>query len=698
MEKEILQLKYENLFLKRAVLSSRENETRFRDLIECFDTRYIFVSKDITSDYMYVSPSIFNILGYSGDELIKNPKKYLDKKSLKLFIKNAKLVLNGLPPESFNIKVNDHNNVKKILLVVCTQVKGENGISLHCIIRDITHQTEKDVQLKKLSLAVEHSPSMVLITDAAGLIEYINPRFSGVTGYSLEELHGKHPSILGSGETQIVEYEDAWKTLMSGQTWTGMLLNKKKSGDNYWSYEEIVPILDEEQIIINFVSVQEDITEKKRINEEMIYHATHDQLTNLTNRRALENILSTEIRHLKSSDSQHFFCFFDLDRFKVVNDTSGHIAGDVLLRKIGELVKSEVKSIDVVSRLSGDEYGILLKNCTLDNAKKVIERIRNKIELFRYVWEDKTFSVGISAGIVKMDKLTRDFNEVISSADMACSESKKTGRNKVSVYTESDQSVVNRKNQLQWANEIISGIDEKKFILFGQLILAVNDKNEKKRFEVLVRYVSKDGDIVAPGFFLPAAERYNLATKLDQYVVSETLSYIKNNKLILDEVEYLAINLSGQSINDLFLSYLLNELKIDSSISEKVLFEITETAAISDIEYASYFIDTLKENGFRFALDDFGSGMSSFAYLKQMPIDYLKIDGVFIKNITKDAVDCSMIRSINEIGHIMKIKTIAEYVEDDQILTQLQRIGVDYAQGYFIGKPDHLDKVIRHSI
>lgn len=560
------------------------------------------------------------------------------------------------------------------------------------LLKEIALKEAKELEFKKFSLAVEQNPTVIVITDKAGIIEYVNHKFVELTGYTDEEAVGQSTKLLSSGQTPRSTYEHMWKRLLSGKEWRGEFHNRKKNGAYYWAQEYIAPIFDESKNITHFVAIQEDITEHRRITNEINYQLSHDLLTGLINRREFENRLERIIKLARQKHTEHVFCFLDLDQFKIVNDTSGHPAGDELLRQIASLTRENIRQRDTLARFGGDEFGILMESCSLKQAKHIAEKIRNMIEHFVFVWEESSFSVGVSIGVVSINQQTKDITEAFKQADAACYAAKEAGKNRVWVYQENDQVLSSRKNELGWANETMLAIKENRLALFAQVIIPTDQESNKQlRYEILVRQFTTDGKPISPAQFLPALERYNLAAHLDQWVISTCFAFLHKHADEISDIEYFAINLSGQSLCDKKTHDLIIQL-LDTRIvpAEKIVFEITETVAIANITDATKFISSLKQHGCRFALDDFGSGMSSFAYLKKLPVDFLKIDGLFVKDIVDDPVDYAMVKSINEVGHIMGLGTVAEFVENDEILQKLKAINVDYAQGYGIGKPQPL--------
>jgi diguanylate cyclase (GGDEF)-like protein len=437
------------------------------------------------------------------------------------------------------------------------------------------------------------------------------------------------------------------------------------------------------------------IRQERKLRKQLSYQASHDALTGLINRFEFEDHLKRALESAHSEDATHAMLYIDLDQFKVVNDTCGHVAGDELLHQLSTLLQQKIRSHDTLARLGGDEFGVLLEYCTPEHTADVANTLLNTVREFRFVWEDKSFVIGASIGVMSIDKNSESIASVMSAADAACYSAKDAGRNRVHVFGKNDAKLVERYGQMQWARRVSEAIQKDRLTLFCQQIMPLTRKagGSLAFIEILVRMKDEAGQLIPPGAFIPAAERYNLMTSVDRWVVKHTLEWLSENPCIAGLLGKCSINLSGQSISDpQFLAYLLDLLADSTVSSEKVCFEITETAAITNLSEATQFIALLKEVGCSFALDDFGSGLSSFAYLKNLPVDYLKIDGSFVKDIVDDPIDEAMVRSINEIGHVMGKETIAEFVENEQILDKLYEIGIDYAQGFGVYMPIPLEE------
>jgi len=426
---------------------------------------------------------------------------------------------------------------------------------------------------------------------------------------------------------------------------------------------------------------------RKQSEEQLIYNATHDALTELVNRREFEKRALRLLESVKRDKQQHALCFMDLDQFKVVNDSCGHAAGDEMLRQITSVLQQIVRKRDTLARLGGDEFGVLMEHCSLEQAQRLAGELHRVIQDYVFLWEEQSFRVGVSIGLVAITEAVPNLTELLKEADAACYMAKDSGRNRIHVSHPEDAEIAQRHGEIQWVSKLNQALVENRFCLYAQTIVPLNS-NSEKHYELLIRMIDENQQIIPPGAFLPAAERYNVVSKIDHWVIEKAFSLLSNNPAFVEQISFISINLSGQSLADQnILNFIKNQLHSTGIEGRKICFEITETAAISNMAMAIKLISELKREGCRFALDDFGSGWSSFGYLKSLSVDYLKIDGMFVKDIIDDPIDRAMVKSINDIGQIMGMQTIAEFVENDEIKGILREIGVDYAQGYGVGKP-----------
>jgi len=428
------------------------------------------------------------------------------------------------------------------------------------------------------------------------------------------------------------------------------------------------------------------------------YQAAHDTLTGLPNRREFELRVERALTGAREQHQTHTLCYLDLDQFKVVNDTSGHVAGDELLRQLAVLLQGKLRDRDTLARLGGDEFGVLLENCSLEQAQPIAEVLRQMVKEFRFVWHDKPFAIGVSIGLVAITDDSESLSALFSCADAACYAAKDRGRNRVHVYVEEDIELVRRRGEMQWVGRITRAMEENRLRLYVQPIMPLFPSDSADvHYEMLLRMLDDDGQVILPMAFIPAAERYNLMTSIDRWVVSAAFSIFHQLfSAVTGGVKTICtVNLSGHTLCDEhFLDFVERQFSINHVPYASICFEITETAAITNLIEAIEFIRVLKAKGCKFSLDDFGSGLSSFTYLKNLPVDYLKIDGAFVKDMETDPMDRAMVESINHIGHVMGLKTIAEFVESEQIMEHLKAIKVDYVQGDWIKSPQPLSNLL----
>ncbi len=453
------------------------------------------------------------------------------------------------------------------------------------------------------------------------------------------------------------------------------------------------PIYDCQGDFLGYRGTGTDITQAHKLSLDLAHQASHDPLTNLINRRVFGERLERLLESAKRKCCKHALCYIDLDQFKIVNDTCGHLAGDELLQHITVLLKRRVRLRDSVARLGGDEFGVLMENCTMEQAELVANNLREAVEEYRLVWSGKTFRVAASIGLVPLDASSGNAEEMLSIADSACYLAKEKGRNRVHVHRDNDEDLDHRKGEMQWVVQIDQALELGRFELFCQPIRHIaGAPGEGERLELLLRLRNEQGIMVPPEVFLPAARRYNLSVRIDQWVVGKAFEWLVNGAGDLARLESCAINLSGISVADeSFLEFVTRQLDSVDVPEHKICFEIAETEVIANLDSAVQFIEELTARGCQFALDDFGGGWSSFTYLKKLPVEFVKIDQTLVQGIDNDPIDLAMVRSINDIGHVMGKQTIAEGVESEGVLELLREVGVDYAQGFALGPPVPVD-------
>jgi diguanylate cyclase (GGDEF)-like protein/PAS domain S-box-containing protein len=562
-------------------------------------------------------------------------------------------------------------------------------------VQDITERKLSEYELKKLSMAIEQSVNIVFITDVQGVIEYVNPVFEEVTGYKKEEALGKTPRILSSSEVPRQKYAELWSTILSGKTWRGVLKNRKKGGGFFWVNAAISPIRGEKGEITHFLSVQEDITEKMASEERIRYLASNDELTGLLNRTRFIDLLNDWIRVAESSGETGALCFIDIDEFKHLNDSFGHGVGDEFLRRMARLFKTVVEisykklplhpeEKPLLSRLSGDEFAVFLPSADTATSLTVMEELRRAAESFRFSEHETSSSVSI--GVALYPEHGASTGELLTRADAAVYRAKELGRNRCHLFRPEDRDLEKMRSRLTWRDKILKALKEDRFEPWFQPILDLSD-DTIRLYEVLARMRDDDGAILLPGSFIDIAERFGLVGLIDRTIILKAME-VQAEMMSQGKDLSFSLNLSGKDLGDPdLLSFIQEKIRETGADPARIVFEITETAAISDLERAFKFIKALKEIGCRFALDDFGVGFTSFTYLREMQVDYIKIDGSFIKKLHENPDDQVFVKAITDVARGLKIKSVAEFVETGESLKLLREFRVEYAQGYFIGKP-----------
>jgi diguanylate cyclase (GGDEF)-like protein/PAS domain S-box-containing protein len=561
---------------------------------------------------------------------------------------------------------------------------------------DITAQKEAEIALQEqkelAEITLRSIGDGVITTDTEGKVQSLNRIAEQLTGWPGELAIG-HPidrilNLVDEVTRQPLE-NVALKCLRLGQTIavppTSLLISF--DGREIPVEDSAAPIWSKDGHIVGVVVVFQDVSHERQLKQELSWHAAHDPLTGLMNRREFEKIGAMTLARAKQERDTHALLYLDLDQFKIVNDTCGHIAGDELLRQLTALLQSQMRHADVLARLGGDELGVLLFNCPIEQAHYLADELREAIKKFRFMWGQRTFELGVSIGLIEINSDSKPFSELMSAADMACYLAKEQGRNRVHLYKETDVVLAKRYGEMLWVSRLGEALKQERFILHSQPIVHLNGAHSKHA-EILIRMVDETGEMILPGAFIPAAERYALMPAIDRWVIEtffRHLNDLNGSNGAADSIQY-AINLSGVSLSeDNLLDFITERLQFYGILPNSICFEITETAAISNLAKGKRLMSELKKIGCSFSLDDFGSGLASFEYLKNLPVDFIKIDGAFIKNIATNPIDRTMVAAINDVGHAMGIRTIAEFVEDDAILKAVRSIGIDFAQGYAVG-------------
>ncbi len=540
----------------------------------------------------------------------------------------------------------------------------------------------------------------VITTDANSNVEYINPVAEDLTGWKVDDASGRSIDEIFRGfhEETCEPLENPLAVSIRRDRAIKSVrptLLIRRDGNELYIESTASPIRDGKGSVTGGVLVFHDVSESRELNRRLSYHASHDILTGLVNRREFESRLERALKSARARETSYALLYLDLDQFKIVNDSCGHSAGDALLGQLGALLKSKIRWRDTLARLGGDEFGVLLESCSLEEAMNSAESLRLAISEYKFIWEERNFRLGVSVGVVPITAENEDVAALLSAADSACAAAKEAGRNRIHSFQENDIDLMRRRREMQWAARINNALEEDRFELFRQTILPLQAHEEGAHYEILLRMRDENGGIISPGLFIEAAERYGITPNIDRWVIRSAFRWLVSEADERERLALCSINLSGQSFGDeKFLPFVIDQFQMSGIDASKICFEITETAAIASYSQANRFINALKELGCKFALDDFGTGLSSFGYLKHFPVDFLKIDGSFVKEILHDPIDREMVRSINEIGHLTGKKTIAEFAENEEIITMLRGMGIDYAQGYGVSEPKRVTRAV----
>ena len=574
------------------------------------------------------------------------------------------------------------------------------------VVRDITQRKQMEQNLfveKELAqVTLKSIGDAVITTEPNGRVQYLNPVAEQLTGWSVAEARGRSLLEVWSIREQLTRKPLPNPVTLVGQQKQPSQLPQDtlliaKDGTEYAIEASAAPIKNRPGQIMGAVIVFRDVTQSRQLAQQLSWQAHHDPLTGLYNRRKFEDLVNLAIQESRLSESEHALCYFDLDRFKIVNDTCGHAAGDEVLKQITQLCQKRIRAADILARLGGDEFALLLRHCPLAMAAQMAEGIRLSIQDFRFAWKDKMFSLGVSIGLVAIDSRTENLTSLLSTADAACYAAKEKGRNCIHLYHSQDLMVAQQRGERQWIDKLNRAIAQNRFCLYKQKIVSLEDNGSSPHYEILLRLIDESGQLIVPGVFFPAAERYGLLPALDRWVLATFFASYEvycqsRTKLPLEPNPPLYhLNLSGASINNQEMATFLQEqFQLYSLPYETICFEIKETVALSHLHTAVTFIDQLKQWGCSLALDDFGSGLSSFAHLKNFPVDYLKIDGRVIENMVQEPINYATVECFHRLSQLMNIQTIAEFVEDHATWQSLKQIGINYAQGYAIEPPQPL--------
>ncbi len=573
------------------------------------------------------------------------------------------------------------------------------------IIWDVTEHILRELMIAERKELAEVTLSSigdgVITTDPQGKTRYLNRVAEQLTGWSSQLAEGldiRQTLQLIDENTGAALEHVALKCLLQRQaigvsTHTQLITRK---GRRISIEDSAAPIWSRDGAILGAVIVFRDVSHERKLSRQLSWQATHDTLTQLINRREFEHLAAGALHTAKQEGHAHALLYLDLDQFKVINDTCGHGAGDVLLQLLAKMLQGKMRDSDILARLGGDELGVLLPHCPLEHARLIGEQLRQAIHEFPFAWDERSFELGVSIGIVEINQDSKSMSELLSAADQACYLAKEQGRNRIHLYQESDVMLAQRHGEMLWISRLNEAFAHDYFRLYAMPIVHLHD-SEEHHDEVLIRIRNGKGDLILPGAFIPAAERYDMMLSIDRWVIRAVCQHIQSVRDSLPPLAALAesrrrapalysVNLSGMSLADPGLQDYITAQFVQYAIApEQICFEITETAVIANLPKAQVFMRQLKAMGCRFSLDDFGSGFSSFGYLRALPVDYLKIDGIFVRGIATNAINRAMVKAINEVGHVMGLQTVAEYVENAETLAIIRELGIDYAQGYAVG-------------
>ncbi|HEY8570111.1 EAL domain-containing protein [Microbulbifer sp.] len=581
---------------------------------------------------------------------------------------------------------------------------GDRGEPLRLIgvLRDITENKNMARSLEEekehLQVTLNAIADAVIATDPLQRITFMNPVAEQLTGWALAEVKGK---VVGAvlqmtngreGGPISCPVTECLRSVMPVFSVEGTVLHNRR-GHIYDVKCSASPLRTGNGQLLGAVLVFQDVTETRELIRQLRYKASHDDLTHLSNRESFKRDLLDAVASVRNSDTVHVLAYMDLDRFKVINDSAGHQAGDALLRNVARFLRGELRESDSVARLGGDEFGILLRDCNKEQGRQRCEQLVRKIAALRFPWGGRIFDVGASVGVTEVRRDNSQIADLMSQADVACYSAKHAGRGVVMLYEADSSAAAEQHREIHMASRIREALDESRLRLFAQPIASADDPKNISHYELLVRMVDTDGTLIPPGAFIPAAERYGLMLQVDNWVMNEFLR--EQVRAVAQSGLSFAMNLSAEAIGDGAFQQRLFALLEDSALpADRLGIEITETAMVNQMESASQFVEALREMGCKVALDDFGNGLSSFNYLKAFAIDYIKIDGSFVRQVESNFVDLMIVESINQVAHRLKARTIAEYVEDAATADRLNRIGVDLVQGYYIGRPLPLEDLL----
>lgn len=632
---------------------------------------------------------------------------YTPAQQASLAVLGEMIALQRQATERAEIRAERESRDTMLLLAGLSLIAFALGVTVAALVARVVKRAETGMfDEKELAQVTLHSiGDAVITTDADGRIRYLNPVAERLTGWQTAVADG-HPlakvfRVVDAQTRAPVNVLNEEELMRDGRGERLLLVGDEARECPIET--SCAPIRNREGYIVGNVLVFRDVSKAQYLAQQLSWQASHDALTGLVNRHEFERRLTQLLESAQRDRKAHALLYIDLDQFKIVNDTCGHAAGDQLLLQLAVVLQQKIRERDVIARLGGDEFGVLLEGCPLDQARRVADNLLETVNDFRFVWQDKYFEIGASIGVVPVNADTESMTRAMSTADAACYAAKDQGRNRVHVFEPDDRELAQRHGEMQWLSRINRAFDEERFRLYYQGISPTATPGEFAHYEVLLAMVDERGGLVPPMAFIPAAERYGLMPSIDRWVIRNLFArhaeQWRDRRAEAGTDDWLyAVNISGVSLSDdQFLHFLREHIDAYEVPPKALCFEVTETAAITNLAKASRFMRELRGLGCRFALDDFGSGMSSFHYLKSLPVDYLKIDGAFVRDMAHDPMDHALVEAINRIGHVLGLKTIAESVETTEILAAVRALGIDYAQGFALHRPQLFSELIAPS-
>ncbi len=657
---------------------------------------------------IYANPHAANFSGVHRDRLVGRPiMDFVHPDFRERVSERMRAQLSGKQvPAVFELKMLDASGKARWMEMSTSVIEFQDKPAILAAALDISHRKRLESKLvrsrERAQLTLESIGDGVITTDLRGKIEFMNKAAEKLTGHDLASAHGQSLGEIVSVVDELERKPLQDPVLACLQQNRRVNLGRRalllSRGDECEYSIEITatPIRhrdpedeEDENRIEGAVVVLHDVSELRGLARQDTYQATHDALTGMLNRREFERRLDDALQDAHAGGSGHVLCYMDLDRFKVVNDTCGHMAGDNMLREVAGLIKEQVRDSDTVARLGGDEFGTLLVGCPLEKAQQIADDIVLAIKDYRFVWRDKIFDIGISIGLVEISQESGTVNDALSAADSACYVAKQEGRGRAHVYSARDEAVARQRGEIQWLQRLQSALKENRFELYTQSIVSLGERAVGgPAIEVLLRLHDEQGEDISPRSFMRAAERYHLMPLIDRWVVRNALAAIRHGDLRVGEGRTISLNISGQTLGDAqFLEFVVDCLDRTGVAPERLCFELTETTVVTNPEHAQRFIGALHGMGCQFALDNFGSGLGSFANLRNLAMDYLKIDGSFIRTLADDSVNHAMVNAMVDLARTLEIGVVAEHVEDKVVLGMVRKLGVDFVQGYGVERP-----------